>query len=153
MAQLVFKSSLAATPQAAWAWITSVKGISAELAPVLRMSVPPGIDSLADVAFKPGQALFRSTVYLFGVIPVDYSDLTLLALNPGVGFIEQSPMGSMRSWRHERSVETAADGCVVMDVLTFEPRFAKRLSAWMVRRLFEHRHAVLRRRLGQGGMA
>ena len=96
----------------------------------------------------PGQRLFRSVIYAFGFLPVDHSDLTLLELKPGIGFIEQSPMGSMRLWRHERTLSPQPSGCAVTDVLTFEPRFAAPVAAWIVRRLFTHRHAVLRRRLG-----
>lgn len=38
-------------------------------------------------------------------MPIDYSDLTLISLTPGVGFLEQSNMGSMKIWLHERPVE------------------------------------------------
>jgi hypothetical protein len=38
---------------------------------------------------------------------VDRSDLTFLELEPGRRFLEQSPMLSMKLWRHERIVEPA----------------------------------------------
>jgi hypothetical protein len=88
--QLKFRSELRASRVDAWNWITSVKGISAELWPVLRMSMPRGVLSLNEIKFEPGHPLFRSQIYLFGVLPVDYSYLTLLELQPGVGFVEQS---------------------------------------------------------------
>lgn len=141
-------SAVSASPQEAWRWITSVQGIGAELAPYLRMSVPPGIASLDDMAVVPGQRLFRSTLYLFGVLAVDHSDLTLLSLEPGVGFVEQSPMRSMPQWRHARSITPSATGCTITDSLQFDPRWAPAFSSWCVRRLFAHRHAVLRARLG-----
>jgi hypothetical protein len=114
------------------------------------MSVPrdfPGLDA-SDI--KLGKPLFRSRIRLFGVLPVDHSDLTLIEFQHGTGFVEQSPMGSMRLWRHERRIEAARHGCTLIDVLTFEPRFAPRASRWFIHRLFAHRHAVLRRHLGSG---
>lgn len=146
--KLEFRSTLLASPADAWNWITSVKGISAELWPILRMSTPRGIKGLAEFRFEPGKPLFRSQIYLFGLLPVDYSYLTLLELKEGVGFVEQSPMGSMRLWRHERQIQRAGQGCTITDVLTFEPRFGGALSKWVVECLFAHRHAVLRRNLG-----
>jgi len=103
---------------------------------------PDGSSVRAWHAFVPQHHL------LVWVLPVDYSDLTLLELKHGVGFVEQSPMGSMRLWRHERSIKPLPVGCVVTDALSFERRFAKAISAWVVRQLFRHRHAVLRSKLG-----
>lgn len=149
IARFEISSTVAAAPSEAWQWITSVDGISAELSPYLRMSVPEDVRDLADLELVPGKRLFRSIIYLFGLVPVDYSDLTLLELTQGVGFIEQSPMGSMRLWRHERTIRPLRSGCVVSDVLTFQPRMAMALSSWIVKKLFTHRHAVLRARLGE----
>ncbi len=146
----VVESSLAASPEAVWRWITSIDGITAEMWPYFRMTVPRGIRSLADVTVQPGARLFRSRVLLFGVLPIDYSDLTLLELTPGDGFVEESPMGSMKLWRHERRVRPTADGrgAVLTDHLTFEPRWARSVVEWFIRCVFRHRHAVVRRRLG-----
>ena len=148
---LRFTSALGVSREAAWRWITSVHGISAELRPLMSMGVPRGVTSLTALAFVPGQRLFRSRIALFGLLPVDFSDLTLLELTENEGFVEQSPMGSMRLWRHERrigAVPGGADCCTVTDLLAFEPRLARSLSTWVVKQLFTHRHAVLRRELG-----
>lgn len=145
---LSFDSTLTASPDTAWAWVTSFDGISKEMAPILRMSAP--IRDLASVAFEPGVPMFRSWLLLFGVLPVDCSDLTLLSLTPGVGFVEQSRMGSMRLWRHERRVIPDGTGCRVTDALTFEPRIGGRLVEAFVARFFAHRHKMLRRYLGDG---
>ena len=147
---LVFESRLPATGAAVWEWITSVRGISTEMWPFFRMTVPRDIRSLADVDFHPGRRLFRSRVFLFGIVPIDYSDLTLLELTPGNGFVEQSPMGSMKLWRHERRIQTAHPGDVVTitDRLTFESRWASGLVVWFIKKVFQHRHAVLRRHFG-----
>lgn len=146
-----FESTLLAPRQRVWEWITSVQGIEAEMRPLLRMTTPRGVRSLTDVAVQPGARLFRSHLLLLGLVPIDYSDLTLLEITPGVGFVEQSPMGSMALWRHERHIApcaTNAAAVVLVDQLTFEPRWARPLVAWFVRRFFMHRHDVLRARFG-----
>lgn len=147
MPTLSFSSQLQASPQTAWQWITSVKGITREIMPLMRMSFPRGVSSLTDLMIEPGRPLFRSILYLGGLLPMDGSLLTLLELRPGEGFVEQSPMLSMKLWRHERSITPTNEGCTVTDVLTFEPRFATPLVGWFVRQLFTHRHQVLRRYL------
>ena len=146
--QIEFRSRLTAPPADVWQWITSFKGISAEMRPLMRMSVPRGVKRLSDIDIVPGQPLFFSWILLFGVLPVDWSKLTLLEIEEGRGFVEASPMGSMRQWRHERRIEAAGNGCAIIDRLSFEPRFASPLVAWFVHRFFAHRHAVLRRHLG-----
>jgi len=148
--ELFFESRLHASTGAVWQWITSVRGISAEMWPYFRMTAPPGMRSLQDVTFQPGKPLFRSRVFLFGFLPIDYSDLTLLELTPSEGFVEQSPMASMRLWRHERRIRTNPDGpgVILTDRLTFEPRWARGVVAWFLGKVFQHRHAVLRRHLG-----
>jgi ligand-binding SRPBCC domain-containing protein len=155
--ELVFRSALRASPARVWEWMTSVDGIAAELWPFFRMTMPPGVRSLTDVAssaasgvpirWQPGKLLFRSHVFLFGILPIDRSDLTLLELTPGTGFVEESPMLSMRLWRHERWLTPTADGAgvILTDRLTFAPRWATPLVAWFIARTFTHRHAVLRR--------
>jgi hypothetical protein len=62
--------------------------------------------------------------------------------------VEQSPMGSMRRWRHAREILAHPDDpalLVLRDELEFEPRWFRGPTAWFVRRFFAHRHAVLRR--------
>lgn len=84
-------------------------------------------------------------------LPIDYSDMTLLELKDGQGFVEQSPMGSMRLWRHERRIVPCPSGSnaiLLVDQLTFQPRMAKRLVGWFIRRVFIHRHNVLKANFG-----
>ncbi|MBK8904939.1 MAG: hypothetical protein IPM53_27415 [Anaerolineaceae bacterium] len=147
---LRFESKLHASAARVWQWITSIEGITAEMRPYLRMTVPKGVRSLNDVAIKPGVCLFRSYVFLFGVLPVDYSDMTLVELDPGQGFVEQSPMGSMKLWRHERRIVPCPDdpsAVLLVDQLTFRPRIAQRLVGWFISQVFAHRHKVLRANL------
>lgn len=146
--ELTFTSHLGAPRQRVWAWVTSVDGISRELWPILTMTVPHHVKNLQDVQPQPGHPLFRSWVLLCGLIPVDRTDLTLLELEEGTGFVEQSPMLSMRLWRHERTLTEGGERTTLTDKLTFAPRFGSAVVAWFIRTVFTHRHAVLRRHLG-----
>ena len=99
----------------------------------------------------PGQRLCRSWLLLLRVLPVDWSDLTLVELEPGRRFLERSPMLSMAFWQHERIVVPSAYGARVVDNLTFRPRLLPRVLARAgVALFFRHRHARLRRRFGAG---
>lgn len=145
------ESKLHASTERVWEWITSIKGISAEMWPFFRMTVPRGLTSLNDVDVELGVRMFRSYVFLFGVLPIDYSDMTLLELNTGEGFVEQSPMGSIKLWRHERRIEPCpsdSNAVLLVDQLTFQPRMASRLVGWFIRCVFVHRHEVLKANFG-----
>ena len=149
---LRFESKLRAPRERVWEWITSVEGISAEIWPWFRMTAPRGVRSLSNVEFEPGARMFRSIVFLFGVLPIDYSDLTLLELDVGHGFVEQSPMGSMQLWRHERRILPCADdpkAVLLVDQLRFRPRVATPLVRRFIARVFAHRHAILSARFGK----
>jgi len=145
--ELSFESEITASPAKTWEWITSIKGISAEMRPYFRMTVPRGVESIKDLNITPGQALFRSRIYLFGFLPIGHSDLTLIEMKEGEGFIEQSPMDSMKLWRHERRIVPTSNGSRVIDHLTFQPKWATGVTAWFIRTAFRHRHKVLRRNL------
>jgi hypothetical protein len=137
-----------------WARATTPEGINDELRPILRMTVPEGLDGAGIDDVRTGEPLGRSWILLFGFLPVDYDDLCVAEVEPGRRFLERSSMLSMRTWQHEREVEPLGeDACEVTDRLTFELR---RGLAWVpgvgslataiVRRLFAHRHGRLRRR-------
>ena len=145
---LSFESELEASPEQAWSWATSMAGILAELRPIARMTAPRGISSILDLDVELGTPLARSWFLLFGFLPLDRSDLTLIELDEGRGFVEQSPMLSMRLWRHERTIDPVAGGSKIRDRLTFEPRFCSPLVKWFIGVVFRHRHRVLRRELG-----
>jgi ligand-binding SRPBCC domain-containing protein len=144
---LRFESEVSASSERVWEWMTSVRGVQTELWPILKMTAPASITSLSDVSVKLGTPVFRSYVFLFGVVPIDRSDLTLLRLDAGSGFVEESPMLSMKLWRHERRISSRNGKTVLSDTLTFEPRLAGPLVEWLIRKTFEHRHRVLRRAL------
>ena len=146
---LRFESHLAAAPDTVWRRVTSVDGIADEMAPLLRMTFPRGMQALPIDGVMPGQKLCRSWLLLLRVLPVDWSDLTLVELEPGRRFLERSPMLSMAFWQHERIVSPSAQGTIVVDNLSFRPRLLPRvLARASVALFFRHRHARLRRRLG-----
>lgn len=147
--RLSFESRLRASPERLWAWATSVAGIRAELRPLAGMTIPPGVESILDLDVELGRPLARSRLLLFGFLPIDRVDLTLVELEEGRRFVEQSPVGSMRLWRHERSLEPVPGGCLLADRLTFEPRWARGPVRALVGALFRHRHRVLRREFGE----
>jgi len=169
--QLRFESHLAAAPDTVWRRVTSVDGIADEMTPLLRMTFPRGMSALPSDGFVPGQRLCRSWVEqgfrgaplracgtggpclartgLHCVLPIDWSDLTLVELEPGRRFLERSPMMSMAFWQHERIVAPSAHGAAVVDNLTFRSRLLPRaLVRASVARFFRHRHVRLRRRFG-----
>ena len=144
------ESRLAASADAVWAHVSTFEGVNYELRPLMRMTAPAHIRGLEPSDVVLGERLFRSWVLLFGVLPIDYDDLTLVAIEPGRGFQERSRMMSMRVWEHDRSLEPDGTGCVVRDRLGFEPRVPGMgpLPERVVRALFRHRHRRLRRRFG-----
>ena len=146
--KLSFESEVIASPTKAWEWITSWKGISSEMRPYFRMTAPEGIYSIENLNIILGQPLFRSQVFLFGFLPIDHSELTLIEFEKGSGFIEESPMGSMTLWRHEIRIIPTAGGCKIIDHLTFQPKMASSFVGWFIRTVFRHRHNVLRKNLG-----
>ncbi|MDB5310823.1 MAG: hypothetical protein JWO38_5025 [Gemmataceae bacterium] len=98
----------------------------------------------------PARPVFRSWVLLFGLIPIDYDDFTLVELDPGRGFLEDSRLFSMSEWRHRRTVSPLGSGSLVRDEVSFVPRWPLTgpLLAAAYRLAFEYRHRTLRRLFG-----
>jgi hypothetical protein len=76
-------STVPADVDAVWAHCSSMIEVSRELWPWLRMTYPDGAESLVPETFLPGKPLFRSTLLLCGLLPVDRTDLTIVELEPG----------------------------------------------------------------------
>ena len=145
---LYFESELSTSSDKIWESITSVKSIRKEIQPFFTMTAPQHIKSLGDIKLALGKPLFRSYVLLLGIIPIDYSDMTLLELEEKLGFVEQSPMKSMKLWRHERSIKphhSKPDTVILIDKLIFQPRRAKILVKKFIEVVFTHRHKVLKK--------
>lgn len=142
-------TDLAATAAVVWAHATSMPDIQRELRPLLRMTYPRAAAELTPATVPLGRRAFRSWILLFGAVPVEYDDLTIIVLEPG-RFLERSAMFSQRVWQHERLVTPRAGGCTVTDRLALTPRLAvaEGLQLAIVRLLFRHRHRNLRRLFG-----
>ena len=144
-----FASRLAAPPAQVWTHATSMRGVNRELFPLARMTHPRGLTVLDPATVPIGQRAFRSWILAFGLVPIDYDDLTFIELEPGRRFLERSPMLTQREWQHERVIEPAPDGSLVTDRLRFVPRvgvlgplflavfrLAFRVRHWQLRRIF-----------------
>lgn len=150
---VVRSSRLRASAADVWAGVTKMPAINREMGPVLRMSYPREAEdmTLDGDAVRLGEPLFRSWVLLGGLLPVERMDVTLVELDPGRRFVEQSGTLFMRLWRHERIVDADANGgSTVTDRLTMEapiPRFSAGIAR-LVGLFFDHRHRRLRATFG-----
>jgi ligand-binding SRPBCC domain-containing protein len=143
-------STLHAPHDRVWAHATSMAGVNQELWPLLRMTYPADRAEIGGQAVPLGTPLFRSVVLLFGVLPIDYDQITFEALDPGRRFVESSRTMSQRVWRHERTVDPVGGGCTVTDRVTFVPKVAAMGSLLLpaLGLLFANRHRRLTRRFG-----
>ncbi|HEX9831972.1 MAG TPA: hypothetical protein VGA66_02595 [Mycobacterium sp.] len=137
-----------------WARVVTPEGINDELRPWMTMSMPRDAKDLTVDTVLVGIPVGRCWMRLFGVLPFDYDHLTIAELWPGRGFDEQSTMLSMRSWRHERTLDPDGEAeTIVRDRLTFELRAPLRaltpVIAVGIRALFGHRHRRLQRHFAQ----
>lgn len=124
-------------------------GVNHEVGPFLRMTYPPEAARLDAASVPIGTRAFRGWLLLFGVLPIDWDDLTFEAFEPGRGFRERSTMATQRVWRHERTLEPVAGGTRVTDRLAWEGRVpgAGAVFALVVPWLFRWRHRRLAKAL------
>lgn len=141
-------SVVPAPREVVWARVASVEGIDHELRPWLSMTLPRGTAGLDVHTLPVGVPLGKAWIRLFGLVPVDYDDLMVVALDPGHRFHEVSRMLSATHWEHERTLTARPDGTThVLDRLTVVPRLGvtRPLVRRLVRALFTHRHRRLAR--------
>jgi ligand-binding SRPBCC domain-containing protein len=149
-AEIVVSSRVAASPAVVWDRVTTPAGINDEMRPYLRMTLPRGLERIDPAEIEIGKPLGRSWILLFGLLPFDYDELSLIRLDPGEGFLERSTMLSQRLWEHERTLEQVEGGCAVTDRVRWEPRLGlpaaalRPVFAWF----FRHRHRRLARHFG-----
>jgi hypothetical protein len=139
-------SALRAAPQSVWQHTATLGGINQELWPV-HMSGPQ--QTLLGPEVPLGEPLFRSVVSLLRVVVLDLHEFKLLRVNSGEGFHESSRSLLEKRWEHIRTITPEPGGCVVSDEVEFEPRLPSLLVTPLVRRVFERRHAFLRRKFGE----
>jgi hypothetical protein len=146
-AEITVGSELAASAEAVWARAIDPAGINYELGPLMRMTVPRGAEDFGLDDPEPGH-IGRSWVLLFGFLPFDYDDITVVRVEPGRGFLERSSMLSMRLWEHERTLEPLGEGrCRITDRVAWESRLPLP-GSWfrpLVSAIFNHRHRRLQR--------
>jgi hypothetical protein len=149
--EITVSSHLNATPAQVWERVITPEGIRDEMHPYLRMTLPPGVERLDPESIELGEKIGRSWILLFGLLPFDYDDITVVRLEPGRGFLERSRMLSQRVWEHERTLEPGPDGgCTITDRVSWQPRFGlpgrplRPVIAWF----FHHRHKQLRHHFG-----
>ena len=150
-AEITVASRLGTRPDRVWDRIITAAGINDELRPLMRMTVPRGFERLDPERVELGRPLGRSWVLLFGLIPFDYDEITLVRLEEGRGFLERSQMLTQRTWEHERTLEpTEENGCLLTDRVRWEPRLGLPGAPLrpLFRAIFRHRHSRLRRRFG-----
>ena len=103
------ESQIPRSPAELWDWSTSVRGVETEMGPVLKLDFPPGMTHIPRDGSGLGRPLGNCRFLLFGVVPVDLSRLTFTEMEPGRRFVEQSPLLSMKRWRHERIITKSRD--------------------------------------------
>jgi hypothetical protein len=113
------------------------------MGPILKLDFPQGMTHIPRDGSGLNKPLGNCKFLLFGFLPVDLSRLTFVEVEPGRRFVEQSPLLSMKRWRHERVITPGTDGTKVVDNLEFTPRFGTPVVAWFISKFFKHRHKVL----------
>ena len=142
---VIVESVVPAPHEKVWERATTEEGIRHELMPAVRMTMPPGLrgKTLADADELLGKSLGKAWLFLLGVIPVDYDDMSIVDYEPGRYFHERSSMLSLKVWEHRRTITPDGAGTRVRDELTFVPRIPGFPAAPIVRWLFGHRHRRL----------
>lgn len=149
MLEISRTTSLNASAEEVWTYVTTSAGVNYEFWPVMRMTFSRAFrgQSLSDLPL--GKKVGRSWLLLFGFLPIDYDDLTIAEVGPGFRFLERSSMMTM-PWQHERRIVDEGSGCRVTDTLTFQARRplhrAEPVFGWVVSFLFKHRHRRLERK-------
>lgn len=152
-AEIEVSSELEAGAEAVWARAIDPAGINYELGPLMRMTIPAWAADFGLDDPEPGH-IGRSWVLLFGLIPFDYDDITVVRVEPGRGFLERSTMLSQRLWEHERTLDPLGENrCRITDRVAWEPRLPipAALLRPLVHNTFRHRHRRLRRAFGGDG--
>ena len=150
-AEIAVCSHLGATTAQVWDRVITPEGIRDEMRPYLRMTLPPGVARLDPESIELGKKIGRSWILLFGLLPFDYDDITVVRLDPERGFLERSRMLSQRVWEHERTIEPRdGGGCTITDRVSWQPRFGLPASPLrpVIARFFRHRHKRLQRHFG-----
>jgi len=146
--QFSISSHLGCTASELWGHAITPQGINRELFPLLKMTSPKSYQNRSGMTGVPlNQKLFRSWILLFGVIPVEYDDITVVEMIPEQKFVEVSTMCTQKVWRHERRFTQVSEVCEVTDQVTFEPKLKLfgPVQLMIFRLVFQLRHKNLKR--------
>jgi ligand-binding SRPBCC domain-containing protein len=149
-AGIEISTRLDASQEEVWRRVVTPEGINDELMPLMRMTVPRGVETIDLDSIEVGKPIGRSWILMLGLIPIDFDEINIVELEPGTRFVERSRMLSQRSWEHIRSVRPGGAGAVVTDSIAWEPRLPIPGAALrpMFRAIFRHRHRRLQRYFG-----
>lgn len=152
MPAFTFSSALPISPAQFWASM-SMSAVNAELFPLVRMGCPAAWQTAHLAHWTTGKVLFRSTLFLFGVLPVDVHSLRLEQIYPDRGFLERSHSWANTLWQHERTTTATPDGCIVTDSVLVHGRVPCITTLLMpvYRLVFRHRHRRLQVLYGRPG--
>ncbi|MEZ5154939.1 MAG: hypothetical protein R2718_02400 [Solirubrobacterales bacterium] len=156
LSEVAVATELAIAPQPLWESVCRLEGVNRELSPWLRMTAPPGLEGATIADLEPGKPAGRCRLLLFGLLPIDYDDLTIAEVDPPHRFLERSRMLTIDPWEHERTIRSvSAATSVLTDRLRFRLRLplraipgSDRLAAAVVRVIFRHRHRRLAKLYG-----
>ncbi len=145
------ESDVAAPKDEVWRQATDMRAVNLELHPLLRMTYPKRLQDLNEAVTPLQHQLFRSWVLLFGVLPIDYYDVNIVAFEPESRLLERSTTLNFRLWQHERIIECVPSGARIMDRIIASPRVGclGPLFREFVRYLFILRHKNLLKRFGE----
>ena len=140
-------SVVPAAPEEVWARVTTMDGVNDELMPIVRMTYPRRLAGFTIADAPLGERAFRSWILLFGVMPIDAHDLTLISVDAGRGFHEHSSSLAQRDWIHERTLTPVTNGTRVTDHIRYAPRLSFLAGALrpVFQAIFRHRHRRLAR--------
>ena len=114
-------SGLNAIPSLLWDAAVTPASVNREFRPVLRMTFPNGTRRITEPLVL-NQTKFRSWLLLFGVLPIEYDDLSFSEVVEGQMFHEKSSMFFVRTWEHIRRITPVECGSRLTDTIRFEPK-------------------------------
>lgn len=130
--------------------LLTMKGVNYELMPLIRMSMPPDHLSKSIVKWPVGSVIFTSTVFLFGIIPVDKHKFRLVKTDQ-FGIEERSTALSNLEWNHLRQITHTNEHTEISDVVEFKPIL--QISGYFMlpiyKSIFKHRHKRIMKKYAQ----
>ena len=152
MIKLSFESQLSIDKKVLIEHAFSMRGVNTELFPWMKLTYPKGPDFLRGNILAPGRFLFKSWFLFLGFIHIDYYSFYFIFLSQEGDFHENSSSLTYKNWCHIREISSSEEGCLLKDDLEITPRlfFLSPLIRFFARRIFLHRHSVLRKKFNKG---